>query len=305
MQPLNQNSSNSVLRIGFLLLCMVFILSHASGAYAQHYGIGSEGIKAGTLPGPGYYYLMYNQFYSSDRLNDKDGDKIHNGFDLNTFANVHRFVWITDKKILGGDYGMNIIVPLVNVDIDIDAAGVSESSFKLGDINIEPFVLGWHGSGYDGVLGLSVFLPTGYYDEDDSSSTGQDHATFMTTLGGTYYPDQNSNWSLSVLGRYEKHFENRDKDLTCGDDLSIEWGVGRKIGLLDVGLVGYGHWQLTEDDGSDAVSDDKDSILAVGPEVQIAVPALKAQVRVKYYKEFEAKDTNEGDTVWLTFVKAF
>ncbi|MGE4317764.1 MAG: transporter [Deferribacterales bacterium] len=286
------------------LVAAVFFMS-APVTYAQDYAIGSEGIKAGTVPGPGFYYLMYNQIYSSDTLKDENGDEIDNGFDLHTFANVHRFVWMTDKKFLGADYGMNIIIPLVSVDIDIDAADISESSFNVGDIILEPVTLAWHGDRYDLALGLALFVPTGYYDEDDASSIGKDHYTFMLTTGGTYYPDAAKKWSLSILTRYEKHFENRDKDVTYGDDFSFDWGIGRKIGLFDVGVSGYAHWQLSDDDGDDAASEVKDHIMGIGPEVDIDIPAIKGQVRFKYYKEFDAEDTNEGDAFWVTLVKAF
>ncbi|MCD8554821.1 transporter [Seleniivibrio sp.] len=288
----------------FLFAALVFLLS-VNTAHAQNYGVGSEGIKGATLPGPGYYYVMYNQLYSADKVTDKDGDEIHNGFDLTTVANVHRFVWITDKKILGADYGMNLIVPLVNVDIEMSDLGVDESSFGLGDINLEPFVLGWHGPQYDYVFGLSMYFPTGSYDKNDPSSTGKDHYDIMLSTGGTYYPDAAKKWSVSVLTRYEKHLKNRDLDVTYGDDFSLDWGVGKVVGLFDVGVSGYAHWQITADDGDDATSNDKDSIMGIGPEVNYAIPSIKSQVKVKFYKEFNAKDTTEGNALWVTFAKAF
>ena len=185
-------------------------------------------------------------------------------------------------------------------------AGVDESSSGIGDINFEPFVLGWHKKRYDGVFGIAFYLPTGDYDKNDASSIGKDHYTVMISGGTTIYPDPDKLWSLSILCRYEKHFKNRDTDVTYGDDFSVDWGLGRKIGLFNAGISGYAHWQLTDNSGDDdADKDVKDHIFGIGPEVQIDVPAIKGQVRIKYYKEFEAKDTAEGDAVWLTLVKSF
>lgn len=296
-----QNAAGSA-----ILMAVIVIFMCAGSVRAQDYSLGSEGLKAGTVAPPGFYYLMYNQYYSSDTQKNASGKDADNGFDLKTFANVHRFVWVTDKKILGADYGMNIIIPLVNVDIDIDAAGIDDSKFGLGDINIEPFFLSWHGANYDAVVGTSVFVPTGYYDKNRAASISKDHYTLMLTTGGTYYPDADRKWNLSVLTRLEKHFENQDKDVTYGNDFSFDWGAGRQMGLVNAGVSGYAHWQISGDSGNDASADKvHDRLCGIGPEIQVDVPSMKGQFRVKYYKEFDAVDTSEGDALWVTLVKAF
>jgi len=35
------------------------------------------------------------------------------------------------------------------------------------------------------------------------------------------------------------------------------------------------------------------------------IPAFKSQLRLKYQKEFGAKDCAAGDAVWFTIVKSF
>ncbi|MGE4267262.1 MAG: transporter [Deferribacterales bacterium] len=286
-----------------VLMCAVFMFV-SFNAFAVDYPLGSEGIKAASFPGPGFYYVMYNQYYTSDTNRDKDGDKKDIGFDVDSYAMAHRFVYVTDRKILGADYGMNVIVPVVNANLKIDAAKVDESSFGVGDITVEPIVMAWHRPQQDVTISLSFLLPTGEYDENDALSVGGDHYNITATAGTTLFtPDRL--WSLSVLARYEKHSENRSQDLTYGDDFFFEWGAGRSIGLFDVGLSGYAHWQVTEDSGSAKTSDDLDRVYAAGPEIQVAIPQIKGQLRFKYLKEFDAEDTKEGDAVWVTLVKAF
>ncbi|GAB1535377.1 transporter [Geovibrio sp. ADMFC3] len=287
-----------------LLTCM-FMFCLALSAAAQDYPLGSEGLKAATLPGPGFYYVMYNQYYTSDELKDADGDKIDNGFDATIFAMAHRFVYVTNKKIFGADYGMNLIVPTVNLNIEMSGIGVDDSSTGIGDITIEPIALAWHKPRYDALLAGAVYLPTGEYDERDAANIGSDHFTFQLSGGYTVYFDPERLWHFGFLARYEKHLENRATDVTFGDDVDIDYGLGRTFGLWDVGISGYAHWQVTEDKGSDKTTDEKDRIFAVGPEVQYTIPALKGQIVAKYYKEFGARDTKEGDAFWLKLVKAF
>lgn len=288
-----------------LCILTLLIAIGVPDAQAVDYPLGSEGIKAASFPGPGFYYVLYNQLYSSDTMRDKNGDEQKIGFDVNSYAMAHRFVYVTNKKFFGADYGMNIIIPVVNVDLKIDAAGVDAKSTGVGDITVEPLVLAWHRPQQDITISLSMLVPTGEYAENDAASIGGDHYNITATAGTTVFFDSERLWSLSVLARYEKHFENRVLDLTYGDDVLVEWGFGRAIGLFDIGISGYAHWQVTKDEGSDRTSDDLDRIYAVGPEVNMAIPQIKGQLRLKYYKEFGGKDTKEGDAFWLTLVKAF
>ncbi|MFA5528530.1 MAG: transporter [Peptostreptococcales bacterium] len=209
----------------FAFITFIPVLSNAD----QHYGIGSEGLKAGTVPGPGFYYLMYNNYYTSDTMTDSSGDDSNIGFDISVIANVNRFVYITDKKILGADYGFQLIVPFVYTDLEIKAAGVDDDDFSLSDITVEPLILSWHGAQYDAVFGTALFVPTGEYDKNSSVNIGQDHYTVMLSQGITYYIGEGKGWNISYIARYEKHLENRDLDITYGDDFSVDWGIGKTI----------------------------------------------------------------------------
>ena len=128
-------------------------------AFAQetgHYVNGVEGIKAATLPPPGFYYRLYNVFYNADELMDQDGDELPVDFEVSIYAMVNRFVWVTNKTILGANYFMDVVIPLINTDIEIGALGIDDSKFGVGDVNIEPFGLSWHGPRYDASFSLSA-----------------------------------------------------------------------------------------------------------------------------------------------------
>ena len=129
--------------VAFLPLALVLAVSDQVFAFG-HYTPGVEGIYAATLPPPGFHYLMYNLFYNSDTLTNDNGDDIDVGLDLNVYANAHRFVYVMPKKVLGADFGFDAIVPFVYTDVAIKAMGVDEDTFGLGDICLEPIVLGWH-----------------------------------------------------------------------------------------------------------------------------------------------------------------
>ncbi|NJL58294.1 MAG: transporter [Desulfobacteraceae bacterium] len=133
-------------------LAMVGVLGILFGtafAAENEYPNGIEGIKAASVPPPGFYYKMYNVYYTADTLTDSSGNDLNVDFDVTTLVNAHRFIWITDYKILGADYGMDAVVPLMNVDLKIGRFGIDDSQFGLGDIFIEPLILSWHTQCYD------------------------------------------------------------------------------------------------------------------------------------------------------------
>ncbi len=287
------------------LSIVVVLLGSGITGETGHYVNGVEGLKAATLPPPGLYYRMYNVFYNADTVTDKDGNELNINFDVRVYALVNRLIWITDRQLFGGDYFMDIVIPLIYTDLDIGALGVDSSEFGLGDINIEPFGLSWHGPRYDAAVGLSFYIPTGDYDRTEPASPGKDMWTTMFTLGGTYYLDTDKTWSASILARYEIHGEKDDTNITPGDDFHFEWGVGKTLNRVwDVGLTGYCQWQMSKDSGFMA-SPDKDQVYAVGPEVNHFIPSVKLFVSFRYQWEFEAEDRSEGSIGTLTFTKIF
>ena len=234
---------------GSLFFLFISITSLFAGE-TSHYTNGVEGIKAATLPPPGLYYRMYNVFYNADKLMDPDGDELNVGFDVSVYANVSRLIWVSDYKILGADYVIDALVPFIYTDISIDAMGLKDDKFGIGDVILEPFVLSWHGERYDAVIGVGVYAPTGEYDVNKPASPGKDNWTGMITLGGTCYFDKEKTWSASILSRYEFHSEKDSVDITPGNDFHFEWGVGKTLGKVwDVGVAGYCHWQVTDDKG--------------------------------------------------------
>jgi len=272
-----------------------------------HYVHGVEGIKAATLPPPGFYYRLYTSYYSANKYMDQNGDAAGFDFDVTLFALVNRFIYVSEYKILGGNYFVDAVVPLLNTDLKHGALGFDDSRFGLYDINIEPFGITWHGPRYDAAFGLSVYVPVGDYERTNPASPGKDFWTGMLTLGGTYYFDTEKTWAASILGRYEVHSDKGEQDITPGNDFHFEWGVSKTLAkFYDVGLTGYCHWQVTDDSGSDATNTDvHDQVYAIGPEISAFCPAIKAIFSLRSQWEFDAEDRSEGNMTTLTITKIF
>ena len=289
--------------IVLLALCGCFCVSGAAFAAHSHYTNGIEGIKAATFPPKGFYWRMYNAYYTANKYKNNQGKK-SGSFNADVYALANRFIYNTGMDVLGADYAFDIVIPLQNTNIRMGGA-FNKDKFGLGDILVEPVILAWHGDRWDAVVAGGVYIPTGYYKETNAASPGKGFWSFMGTAGGTLYFDAEKSWHASVLARYEIHTKQEDTHITPGNDFHFEWGAGKTFaGLYDVGVAGYCAWQTTEDSGSGS-SKYKEQAYAVGPEIGAAIPALGMQVSLRSVWEFENRNAAQGNITTLTLTKAF
>jgi len=304
-------------RLVLMALLVVAALAGAA-AHAQltgHYPVGSEGLKGATLPPPGLYLKNYLQYYNANVYRDSRGENNGWDLDLDVLAFAPRLLWMTNQEILGADYGMDVLLPLVYTDIAFNSVptpggdiSIGDNMFCAGDLLVEPIDLAWHAPRYDIGLAFGVWMPTGRYDPHRLASPGKDFWTAMFTYGGTLYLDAERTWHASALGRYEIHSCQDHNDARPGQDTLVEWGVGKTLAKVwDLGVVGYAQWQLTDDSGRDVTwdKDVHDRVAAVGPEVSYVIPPLKTIISARCNFEFSAVDRPEGTNVVVTITKAF
>jgi hypothetical protein len=280
---------------------------------SAHYPPGVEGIKAASLPPPGFYVRDYNYSYWANRLNDANGNEIGAAApSVFSYVNVPRLLWITDTKLLGGFVGVDGYLPLVYQKADVitppPPTGLGHfegNNFGVGDLFIEG-TLSWHLKQFDFALASGVDMPTGDSPTRPGPTTkpGLGYWTFMQTAGATWYIDEKKTWAVSALNRYEFSTEQRDTQITPGDAYTLEWGVSKSVcKAADVGVVGYYQQQVTPSSGSS--NSDRNRVAAVGPEVTMAFPEQMFFVSLRYNYEFMAEGRAQGNSICLTLTKRF
>ena len=306
-------------------------VSAASSAFAlgNGYTPGTEGTMGATLPPPGFHYKQYNILVDTDELQDEDGDDAvilglgaEVDFSAKVFAQAHRFIYFTEKKILGADYGMSLIVPIVAKDIEIKVADLhidsDQSNIGLGDTFVEPLVMSWHQKRWDFALGLGAQLPTGEWDESGEPANGDPgsggYGNGLLTLGATYYLDEAKSWTISALTRTVVYFgEQDDTDYTPGDEFIVDWGVAKQFAVSDnllvrPGIVGYTYWQLNDDSNRyDAVGTDDDhgEKYAVGAEINFFWLPRLVQFNLRWLNDVKVMDEFEGNTFVASLTCSF
>jgi len=271
-----------------------------------HYPPGTEGLNGASLPPPGWYIRDYNWAYVADQVNNSAGVSAGPpNFQAVTYANVPRAIWITDTKFLGGNLGVDALLPLLyeSVSYQTKAGTYNSSTFGIGDFFAEG-TLSWHPKQFDFSAGCGLWMPTGDSAKPPTTRVGSGFWTPMLTAGGTWYPDAAKTWSLSALSRYEFNTEDRDTHDTPGEAYTLEWGIGKAVlKTVNAGLVGYYQEKVTRDTGP--ATGLPNEVAAIGPEVNVAIPSFMLSVSLRYEYEFLAENRAQGHTVALTLTKRF
>lgn len=264
------------------------------GAYPN----GAEDFMAGALPPPGTYVLNYLNYYAAD---DFKNDLIPD-FKLRAVADVVRVVHVTKKQVLGASWAVQTLIPVVYLDVHMN--GAQDNRWGLGDIIIDPFVLGWHFKNFHVTTGIDIYMPTGEFDKTHLANPGRNYWTFEPVLGLTYLSDS----GIEVSGKfmYDFNTKNTDTDYESGQEFHFDYALGYHLGKQWVlGVAGYYYRQTTDDeiDGQKVLDGFKGRTFAVGPAASYSFRNMN--LSLKYQKEFDADDRPEGDKYWLKFTYAF
>ena len=285
-------------------LALVAALAGGAAQAEGHYVTGVEGLQGSSVPPAGNYYLGYLVHYDINGFQAPDSKGGIGGSGQVT-ALANRLVKITDSKILGADYGFETIIPVLRTSVKVGPLDASDSG--VGDVYLGPLVLGWHGAQWDAVAAAGLWLDTASSTLGDPTSPGKGYQSTMLTGGLTYYFDQQKSISGSALFRYEYNGK-KDNGVRPGDQLSLEWGLGKNYGAYSLGVVGYSQWQLSDDKGA-AATPGKAERHALGAELVYPVPGAGLFLKGAAYQEFSVHGGSgpepKGRLLRLSLVKPF
>ena len=308
------------LSISILSVLAVLVALPAGAQLNGHNLRGDYGLAAGSQPPPGIWVGLLYPNIDIDTLRDRDGNEISTDFDLDYHAIAPWLWWVSNAKILGGNYSIFVAPVWANSALEAPVLEVdSESGTGFGDLYIQPIVLGWHKERADYLAGLGVYVPTGRYDVDGDDNIGLGMWTYEAFGGATFYLDEAKTWNFAAALFYETHSSKEGSSQKVGDILTLEGGLGRTFaqGAINVGIAYFGQWKITEDDLGIAIPDlpfdgpydlgnrlrdlHNHQIYGVGPEINLPLASKKklyGNVTLRYYWDFVV----ESNAVSQTFI---
>ena len=294
------------------LVCLLFVIISASErCRAQYKGDhipGFAGLESGTQAPPGLYVGDLVWVYPTSTIKDNNGNKINGSGSLTSSLDVILGSLVTNQKILGANFGVQIALPFIKNEIQLNSLDVS-SSFAFSDMIISPIVLGWHLNRADVLAGYNLYLPTGKFSTTGVGKTGLGMYGNELTLGTTVHLDKKKTWNAAANFGLEFHTSKKDEDITVGDIGTVEGGLSKtfykKVSgpipmITNIGLAGYSQLKITGDTGSGIplfLQGYKDRVFALGPEVNTYIPKPRLTILVRYEPEFGARNRAQGQTV--------
>jgi hypothetical protein len=274
-----------------------------------HYRCGNFGIDSAYIPPVGEYFIQYLTSYSADELRAMDGTKVPIDFENNVLLMTSRYLHVTNKKILGAEYGYDFTATYVMADLTINTQSFSKN--QIADLLIEPLILNWRKPWGNVVVAVACFLPTSKWVAADRINIGRNYQTIMYRTGGTYNFGASNKNSVSLLLNYETHSHNGESDIKPGNNLALEFGVAtskfRAGHLWKYGIAGYRQLQMTDDTGGGVTYNRAahDSVTAIGPEINCYSVKKKVKLVLRHMREFAVRDRSKGHVTTLIYTKRF
>jgi hypothetical protein len=156
-------------------------------------------------------------------------------------------------------------------------------------------------SSFDYQLQFSVWTPSGRFHPGAPNNRGSGFWSLIYTAGGVWYPDgDRQGWSVSAVARIEQNFEQAGTGLTPGDNFDLDWGISRIVEIgshaFDVGVSGFGTWQISNQSGGQSLG--RYRYYGAGPEISTAIAeGWAARLRVQW--EFGTENAVQGNNIWL------
>lgn len=264
------------------------------------YPDGMENFMGGAMPGPGMHIVTFGGVMNYDVLRGDQGQSLLADFNVDVRVIAPRFIWVTPRKVAGGQLAVHMITPML--DIDFRANGGRFKSSGLGDITLGAG-LGYHKSdAFHYVLAVDVFAPTGDYSANDPSSLGKNYWTIQPLVALTYTQPRGINADLKLM--YDINLRNDDTNTRSGQaihgDYTVGWGLGNNWVL---GVGGHAFQQLRDDNGPNSAIG-KARSFGAGPSVRYANPQGWL-FTLKWQQEFSVRNRPEGEQFYAKLVVPF
>lgn len=290
---------------GFALTALAANTAVALEGGTSSYLKGSRDFLGGIVPvEPGVYMRNDIAYYDGSVDRTLLSGKVQGKIEARLLVNLIRPTFVTPWELFGGTYAFGFTLPLVNAKLTgtlVRPKGTNEREEHqdgLGDAILTPVLLGWHNGNWHFNSNLSIWVPTGSYKDGRVLNTGKNYWSLSPQVGITYL-NPTTGWDFSATGVYLLNFENSATNYHSGDVLHFDFAAGRSLNRsFKIGVVGYALQQITGDSGEGATLGDlKARVYGFGPAATLTFPVGNTPVSVtgKYYKEFGAANTTEGD----------
>lgn len=299
----------------FLMLALVALAAGAAQAYdLPALNLGATSFLDGGPPaGPGVYFTEYLQWYHANRFDRPPGPLDR----LEVYASLSQVIYQSDQKVLlGGKWGLNVIVPVVQIERD-SSSPLPANGLGLGDVNVGPFIqwdpiMGDKGPVFMHRVEFTMLTPTGRYSNKYALNPGANTFSINPYWAATWFPTPKCtlSWRLHYL------WNDENDDPFVGTGLSRAQ-AGQAVHLnfassyellphqLRIGINGYYLKQITDSQYNGvSVAGTQEQVVGLGPGAVWHI-SQNDHIFANVYFEFAADNRPEGQRYNLRWVHHF
>jgi hypothetical protein len=290
------------------LICMMSfpVFAQVRGVYP----LGMSATNSGVTPQSGISYVNQFLFYSRGQAKGPNGEVLAAG-ENSVMMDMNSLVWVSRQKIdfIGGPFfSMSATIPIANNSLTSDVNGGISGGGGLADSYYQPLILGWRTKIADIRAAYGFLAPSGRFNVGASNNVGSGYWTHAFSSGQTFYLSENKATAISAFQMYERHTTQQGTHIHPGDTINLDYSLTHVLPFrsdlnLQLGLVGYEQWQLTDKTGPGITALQSSAhyqINALGFTASLILPVRNVSVGVKYFKEFEDRSTYQGYSFQIT-----
>jgi hypothetical protein len=267
---------------------------------------------------PGWFFEEITEYYHAGQFNDSSGAKVPGQNELTTASAITHLSYLSNYKLLGGYVGAEVLVPLVDVNLDISSQPNAHEQ-GVGDMIISPFMLQWNdrelfGRPFFQRLDLDLVVPTGKYNSDRAVNIGNNIVSVNPYYAFTIFPTRKLDFSARLHYLWNSENDSPYEGLHAssiqpGQAFHANFAISYEVlKSLRVGISGYALQQFTDDriNGS-SIADSEERVFGVGPGLAYNQDNNhdKLWITLNSYIETGAENRPEGIGVVLRISKAF
>ena len=288
--------------------CALLLAVPADAQNRGVYPLGMSATNSGVTPDAGFTYVNQLLFYGRDEQRGPDGETQATGNNSVILA-MNTLVWASQADVLGGArFSMSATIPIANNTLSSSTAGAISGGGGLGDSYFQPFILGWNRERVSVRAVYGFLAPTGRFDPGATSNVGSGYWTHVVASGQTWRLSSSGATAVSAFQMYEFHTVQEGTGIHPGQTLDLDYSLTHTLSLsseagLQVGLIGYGAWQMTGKTGP-AVSLDESAtryaVNAIGVSTSVVWPRRRVSLGFKYFQEFANRSTFQGSSTQIS-----
>ena len=300
------------LKIFSRLLCILIGLSFYQVTIADEGGVpfwmsGQYASMAAVPSKPGWSLVLMPYVYSGSVDKSKvfqHGQSVNAGVNTRESIALFQLGYSAEEKILGGQpyvgvgWGPGANTTTAFASIISSGLEFNRANSVTGSTDIYPLAsLSWNQGNNNFMTYVTGDIPVGTYSTTSLSSIGIGHAA-MDAGGGYTYLNSTTGLEFSGVLGATYNWMNSQTNYKNGIDSHLDWSISQFVSQnWQVGIAGYGYYQLTADSGSgDRMGAFKSRIAAIGPQIGYLfnIGTKQAYINLRAYKEFWAQNRVEG-----------